>query len=612
MKEKALKRYALLLIVILCLQEATNAAYRPRPNALQIIKDNKERTVTSDANAEHTSSRVKRGLVKLFLLGLTLGAVLASVAFEIALSIEGCCLTQKLVCSYNKEYKEVRERIKTDQTFINQVWTEADVKFTWIDHTNLQNEALWNQIERITETLQRIIYSISPKTVEAMIRFNDEVKKQVAAGNTTVANWSAEELTTAYQGYFTGDWKIAALVGTSYATWIGSLAWQMGRQINKVKQFQDWLVRLTKTFGKKIGKIFTNIKNSIYTKVGYNPKPKVNAVKDVKTKSKLSQTTKKRIKTVGSIILTAGLLGVEIWLTIEKVKGCQALESKLKEAVNGIKKDEKTILELKTNVTTYKASLDNIYTTKVKGEVMKTGVTTLLQQIHAIIANSSNPKDANLTKAVTSIEVFLRDINGANEENTFNLIKNLKEALQRVEFTFSCWKLKTDSLADIRTDCKTGYKDLRNIYDDVIKNDGTNSGACTTKENLPYTTYESVLASMKIYAADENFDLDCKLNNPTTLQNVCEDKCNKFTNDQIATRKKLTLQQVEKFIKKCPAKCPMNPKDKAEICGLKAKYGAAGIGIALYLKTPPVGIYTEEEVTDEFNAATLPCPTPAP
>lgn len=87
--------------------------------------------------------------------------------------------------------------------------------------------------------------------------------------------------------------------------------------------------------------------------------------------------------------------------------------------------------------------------------------------------------DAGLTNASTSITSFTSGIISADEEATYNYQKDLVTSLSGVEFIYDCLLRKAKTIANCESRCQSGSDTLENIFNNVVKNLGTNSGECT-------------------------------------------------------------------------------------------------------------------------------------
>ena len=51
----------------------------------------------------------------------------------------------------------------------------AEIKMVYLEHTNLLNKALWNEIERIDQVIESISYYVNPADIAAITLFQQNV-----------------------------------------------------------------------------------------------------------------------------------------------------------------------------------------------------------------------------------------------------------------------------------------------------------------------------------------------------------------------------------------------------------------------------------------------------
>ena len=111
------------------------------------------------------------GIVGAVLMGISIFLMLANIAFDIYLQIEGCCGLFPVACDYAKEFEEITDDLKIRADRMNTEYTISMNLLEYISRTNQNNGDIWVELSRILILTERVITRIDPKL---LTRFNNQ------------------------------------------------------------------------------------------------------------------------------------------------------------------------------------------------------------------------------------------------------------------------------------------------------------------------------------------------------------------------------------------------------------------------------------------------------
>ena len=111
------------------------------------------------------------GIVGAVLMGISIFLMLANIAFDIYLQIEGCCGLFPVACDYAEEFEEITDDLKMRADRMNTEYTISMNLLEYISRTNQNNGDIWVELSRILILTERVITRIDPKL---MTRFNNQ------------------------------------------------------------------------------------------------------------------------------------------------------------------------------------------------------------------------------------------------------------------------------------------------------------------------------------------------------------------------------------------------------------------------------------------------------
>ena len=93
---------------------------------------------------------------------------------------------------------------------------------------------------------------------------------------------------------------------------------------------------------------------------GGDPRALLNEAVEANRLATTSKTRFQQIKKVGGNLLNVGLIGIEIWMTIEKFQACDGIEETTKKSRDGILEDKTVVDGIYAEVTEYSANLTTV------------------------------------------------------------------------------------------------------------------------------------------------------------------------------------------------------------------------------------------------------------
>lgn len=106
------------------------------------------------------------GLVGTILFAISIFAMVANLAFDIYLQVKGCCGIYPSACTYRDEFIAIRDNLRDRADWMNTNYTLSENLLEYIKQTNLNNQDIWQELNRIMILTERIIRTLDPKLLE--------------------------------------------------------------------------------------------------------------------------------------------------------------------------------------------------------------------------------------------------------------------------------------------------------------------------------------------------------------------------------------------------------------------------------------------------------------